>query len=412
MQQLNAPTSAERLAALAELAPSLTVDHESLYVNNHIHTIFSFSPYSPCMALYKALDAGLSTAGIMDHDSVGGAREFIRAGEIANMATTVGLEMRVSLAGTPYADMRVNNPDQTGNCYVAIHGLPHQSIDQIETFLKPRRAAREDRNRAMTDKLNEILAAAGVSLDYDSDVRPLSQAAEGGSVTERHLCYATALKLIDRYGDALVDGLCADLGMNLNDKQRAMLADTQNPIRAYDLLNVLKSEFVQRFYIPGTDECPLIAEYIRAAHEAGAIAAYPYLGDVGDSVTGDKKTQTFEDAFLDELFVFLKEIGFDAITYMPTRNTKAQLDRIKTLCAQHGFFEISGEDINSPRQSFICPQLAEPDFAHLREATWALIGHEKAATANLKDGMFTAQTIAAMPTLAERIAHFAKIGRG
>jgi len=41
-----------------------------------------------------------------------------------------------------------------------------------------------------------------------------------------------------------------------------------------------------------------------------------------------------------------------------------------------------------------------------------LIGHEKAATKRLPDGMFSPETIAAMPGLHERTAYFAKLGRG
>ena len=55
---------------------------DTVYVNNHIHTTYSFSPYSPTKALYMAWQNGLKTAGIMDHDSVGGAKEFLKAAEI------------------------------------------------------------------------------------------------------------------------------------------------------------------------------------------------------------------------------------------------------------------------------------------------------------------------------------------
>ena len=80
-----------------------------------------------------------------------------------------------------------------------------------------------------------------------------------------------------------------------------------------------------------------------------------YLGDVGDSVTGDKRAQKFEDDFLDELVPFLCGAwAIGAITYMPSRNTPAQLKRIRALCDKYGLFQISGEDINSPRQSFVC----------------------------------------------------------
>ena len=57
----------------------LPVPEDTVYVNNHIHTTYSFSPYSPTDAVYMAWKNGLKTAGIMDHDSVAGAREFLEA---------------------------------------------------------------------------------------------------------------------------------------------------------------------------------------------------------------------------------------------------------------------------------------------------------------------------------------------
>ena len=115
-----------------------------------------------------------------------------------------------------------------------------------------------------------------------------------------------------------------------------------------------------------------IRDFTALAHELGAIAAYAYLGDVGESPTGDKKAQKFEDEYLEELFDTLADCGFSAVTYMPTRNTREQLDRLMRMCHDRDLFEISGEDINSPRQSFICPALEDPAYAHLRKATYAL----------------------------------------
>lgn len=65
------------------------------------------------------------------------------------------------------------------------------------------------------------------------------------------------------------------------------------------------------------------------------------------------------------------------MTYMPTRNTPAQLNRLRSLCRTYGMFEISGEDINSPRQSFIIRAMEDPKFQNLIDATWRLIEHEK-----------------------------------
>jgi hypothetical protein len=145
----------------------------------------------------------------------------------------------------------------------------------------------------------------------------------------------------------------------------------------YDILGALKSNMVEKFYVDATDECPKVADFIEMVHKYGGIAAYAYLGDVGQSVTGDKKAQKFEDDYLDTLIEVLKEYNFDAITYMPTRNTPAQLERLRGLCDQYGMFQISGEDINTPRQSFIIKAMENPMFQNLIDATWKLIEHEK-----------------------------------
>jgi len=415
---LNAATARERLEnlhAIMEMHNSgeIEMPEKTNNVNNHIHTTYSFSPYSPTMAAYLAWKNGLTTAGIMDHDSVGGAREFVEAGRIIGIATTVGCEMRCSVKNTPFGDKLINNPDQKSVAYLALHGIPHQNIAKVEEFLKPYRDQRNIRNRKMTDNLNNILAPYGVSLDFDKDVVPLSKSDENGSITERHLLFAVSAKLIERFGKgaAIVDFLRDEMKLSLSAKIIGMLSDESNPHYQYDLLGALKGNLVEKFYIPAEAECPDITAFVALAKEVGGISAYAYLGDVGDSVTGDKKTQKFEDDFLDEYVAYLAEIGFNAITYMPTRNTLDQLKRVMALCEEHGLFQISGEDINSPRQSFICEALSRPEFKHLIVSTWALIGHEKRATLDLSDGMFSEKTIKEWPSLSKRVKHFAARGQ-
>lgn len=380
-------------------------------VNNHIHTTYSFSPYSPTAAVWMARAAGLRSCGIMDHDSIAGAREFIDAGRIVGIATTIGVECRADCAGTRLQGRRINNPDQDSVAYMALHGIPHPCIDEVAAFFAPRIDARHTRNRAMTARINARLQdlTVPITLSYEADILPLSMAHDGGSVTERHLLFAMVQKLLALFGmgGALVDALRERLHLDLSGKLAAQIGDPENPYLPYDLLGALKGDWVRHFYIPATDECPPIREAVAFARSIGAIPAYAYLGDVGDSVTGDKKTQTFEDAYLDLLFDELVELGFQAVTYMPPRNTKAQLARVSGLCQAHGLFEISGVDINSPRQTFVCPELRDPDFAHLIHATWALIGHERAASDHAEAGFFSKESVRAFPTLPERIAHFA-----
>jgi len=91
---------------------------------------------------------------------------------------------------------------------------------------------------------------------------------------------------------------------------------------------------------------------------------------------------------------------------MPSRNTRSQLERLRALCDKYQFFQISGEDINQPRQSFVCLAMRDPMFDNLYDAAWALIGHERLATDDLDDGLFAAKTIAKTPGLSSRILSY------
>ncbi len=383
IEQLNAGRAADRLAVLKK---KISTEKERpavlpQYANNHIHTTYSFSPYSPAAAVYFARAAGLQTAGIMDHDTIGGAEEFIEAGLIAGIATTIGLECRVSLDGTPLEGLRINNPDQKNNAYMALHGIPHTQINSLQSVFAPLREKRNIRNLKMVENINRLMSPWHISLDFESEVLPISCFTDGGCVTERHLLFALGTKIADIIGQPATAGfLEKEMNIPLSQKQKEQMTDSGNPYFLYDLLGVLKSTLVERIYVPATQECMHISELSRLAKDTGSLLCYSYLGDVGDSVTGDKKAQKFEDDFLDLLFEVIKEQGIHAVTYMPSRNTPEQLRRIQTMCREQGITEISGEDINSPRQKFICEQLAQPQFAHLIAATWALIKREKDET--------------------------------
>ena len=142
LEKLNAPAREERLANLREVLK--TTEFSPMvpqYINNHIHTTYSFSPYSPTAAVYAARMEGLCTAGIIDHDSISGAREFLAAAEIVGMPVTVGMECRVSMDGTALQGRRTNNPDQVGVSYMTIQSVPHDKIEMLNAWFAPYRAA-------------------------------------------------------------------------------------------------------------------------------------------------------------------------------------------------------------------------------------------------------------------------------
>lgn len=410
LELLNAENGLENLKTLLKTESLPPVGRD---VNNHIHTTYSFSPYSPTAAVWFARAAGLCTCGLMDHDSIAGSEEFLAAAKEVGMGATIGLECRVSFKNTPFGDRRLNNPDQDGVVYMALHGVPHNRAAEVNAFFAPYRAARNERNKKMVAAVNQLMGQYGVTIDFEKDVLPLSNYAKGGSVTERHISSALAYRMLEVIGkgETLVKFIRETMQLPLSDKIAGFLCDEKNPHMMYDLLGWIKSTLIAKFYIDATDECPDVREVLALSEKVGAISAYAYLGDVGDSVTGDKRAQKFEDDFLDELAPFLAGLGYRAITYMPSRNTPAQLKRIRALCDKYGLFQISGEDINSPRQSFVCEAQRAPEFANLYEATWALITHEWRSTRNPADGLFSRESVAQWPALSDRVKAFSAFGQ-
>ena len=375
---LNAGTMEERLTNLEKLIAAETQSPEvrPQFANNHIHTTYSFSPYSPTAAVYFAREAGLQTAGMMDHDSIGGAEEFRLAGKIAGIATTCGMECRVDMRDTPLAGRRLNHPDQKGTAYMAVHSVMPHRIAYLQEKTAVMRERRNVRNRKMVEQINALMSPFGINLDFDVDVLPVSLYREGGTVTERHLLWALSGKLLTTKGVSGTIEVLEGLGIIISPSQKAKLSADNDSVQ-YDLLGMLKAELVERFYIPATDELFTLSELVRLAEEVGAILCYAYLGNVGESVTGDKRTQEFEDGFLEELFAVLKAEGVRGMTYMPSRNSDEQIARVQALCKEYGMIEICGEDVNSPDQSFICAKLEDPRCSHLVGATWNLIERER-----------------------------------
>lgn len=428
MELINDPGAAPdaRVAALRELIDSghdlPELVQES---NNHIHTIYSFSPYTPSMAALRGREVGLQVVGSVDHDSVGAAAEMRDAAAVLGMGAVTGFEVRAMLhsaddeaAGrAPFRDRKLNNPDSFGVAYLTVQGIPAAGRERADEFLRPIRTARVERTRRMAEAANRILADLGApQFDFERDVLGISQLASGGTVTERHLLYAMSNALIEGFGrgQKLLDGL-ASMGLTVPEKLGAVLGDETNRFLAYDLLGLLKAEYLDRFYIQPTrlsegGELPDGRDVVALALEVGAIPCYAYLGDVSASPTGDKKAEKFEDEYLDELVEVLKEIGFPAITFMPPRNTTEQLERISSLSSRHGLIEVSGVDINQPRQVFNCPELREERFDHLNTSTWALVTHEELSNYDATLGLLHPDNPLAHLPLAERVEAYGAEG--
>jgi len=115
--------------------------------NNHIHTCYSFSPYTPSSAALAARTAGLDVAGSVDHDSYAAASEMRAACTLLGLGVVTGFELRVSLVAAAaqfperiakmLTTRKLNNPDSVGIIYMTVQGIPAPAAAKVEAFLLP-----------------------------------------------------------------------------------------------------------------------------------------------------------------------------------------------------------------------------------------------------------------------------------
>ncbi len=362
LEQLN---NSDRLKNLEILLNTVTFPTpKPLYTNIHTHTTYSFSPYSPTAAVFAAKLEGLSTVGIVDHDSMGGALELLEAGKIANIPTTFGMEVRVTMANTPLENLRTNNQEALGNSYMTIHHVPAQYATQVNDWFAPYRNHRLERTRSMIPNINKLFP--DLNLDLDKDVLPLTQFANGGTITERHLMYGLAKKIIALAGkgQAIADYFdCRHIPYSSN--QLDMILEVDSPIYDYDVMDILKGSVISKIFIAPTVECPPLAPVADLCQQVGAMLCYPYFG------SNSKKE--FEDNHLLEIFTYYKENGVTGVTYTPPRNSHEQLAKVRQMAEQLDLFLCSGEDINAPRQSFVTSTMDDPRYHHLAAAAMQLL---------------------------------------
>ena len=94
------------------------------YINNHIHTTYSFSPSPPPAAVYAARMEGCARRHHRPRFYLRRAGIPCR-GRADRYAVTVGMECRASMDGTAMEGKRTNNPDQVGVSYMTIQSVPH-----------------------------------------------------------------------------------------------------------------------------------------------------------------------------------------------------------------------------------------------------------------------------------------------
>ena len=323
----------------AEGMPTAVVPEANL----HAHTFFSYNPYgySPSHYAWLARKRGLMVAGIVEFDVLDGLDEFRAAGRTLGLKTCVGIESRVFVS--EFGDQEINSPGEPGIAYHMGVGFTTTALEKgAAKFLEGMRNSAEQRNRALTSRVNAHTSP--IELDYDKDVIPLTPK---GNAIERHICLAYASKAAAHFSND------KDLAAFWSDKLGGSVADLDLP-DGPKLQALIRSKTMKQggvgYVQPDSGSYPKMADMNRFSLAAGAIPTMTWLSG----------TSPAEQA-IEQLMAAGMASGTAALNVIPDRNftpgvkdEKLQnLYDVVALAEEKGLPVVAGTEMNSPGSKLV-----------------------------------------------------------
>jgi hypothetical protein len=304
-ETLNSFDPGSRRAALESLAQQRPSPAERTNLNMHFHSFFSYNAegYSPSRIAWEARKAGLYAAGLCDFDVLDGLEEFLQAGLMLELRTTVNVETRVFLR--EYGHVDISSPGENGVTYIMGAGfarLPAEGSSQAEGLGQYRERART-RNTALVERINSHLP--DIAIDYEKDVLPLAPA---GSATERHIVSAYIRKAVTvfEHPQATATFWSEILGQPF-EETAMLLADVPT------LEDNVRSKLVKRggvgYEPPSPDTFPPAEDFIQWVSSCRAVPMATWLDGTSE---GEKDGRA--------LLECMRAKGVAAVNIIPDRN--------------------------------------------------------------------------------------------
>lgn len=306
----------ERKSALIKLKSHLNSDKkEQQNVNMHFHSFHSYNAkfWSPSRIAWEAKKNELFVAGIIDFDVLSGLEEFLEAGELLNLRTTVGIETRAFL--NEYADKEIDSPGEPGVSYIAGAGfyqLPAENSTLANVLQSYSRKA-ATRNIELINRINRHVPE--IALNYN-EVLPLTPS---GNATERHIISAYIQKAEKIFFDkiALTKYWSDLLGINPEDTRTMM-----EP--GFKLEEAVRSKFAKKggygYLQPSIDTFPPVEDFFAFVKSCGAIPMESWLDGTSD---GEKDGKA--------LLELSKSKGAAALNLIPDRNWNVSDNKVKAI---------------------------------------------------------------------------------
>lgn len=409
-QQLNDFDPDRRAAALDELIAMAEQGDVSLpapkqLVNLHCHTFFSYNGYgySPTCFAWKARQAGLAVAGVVDFDVLDAVEEFLSASARLGLKGCAGLETRVFVP--EFAEREINSPGEPGITYQMGYGYVRGGAPD-SAFLDELKETARQRTLDIIQRVNAHLDP--LTIDYDEDVLPLTP---NGNATERHVCRAYEAKAVEMFPDE--DERARFWAPRLKlDEAEARQAFADSPRFQALIRSKLMKSGGPGYMKPDSDAFPRLQRFNAFVLEAGAIPAATWL----DGLSAGEQA-------IDELLRLQMETGAAALNLIPERNWNIADRREKEVKLEnlYGIVEkamdlglplIVGTEMNAPglpfADNFESDELA-PVVAPFMEGAYVMYAH---TILEMKAGIGYLSPWAKeqFPGRIERNAFFARVG--
>ncbi len=313
----------------------------TLLVNGHFHTPFSFSAFTEIEQVLKMAEAeGVQVLGINDFYTTDGYAEFAALAAKYKIFPLFNIEFMSLQKDLQEASVRVNDPANPGRTYMSGKGLsfPFKIGKPEHALLQQVQHESNIQTAEMVEKLNVFLAEinAGFSFTFEE----LKARYAKNMLRERHIAKALRIAIDEKFSspeDKKAFYTLVFSGKELKSKLTDFTG-IENEIRG----NLLKTG--GKAFVPEDPKAFLSLDQVnQVIISAGGIPCYPVLLDDAKGFFTD-----YEGNFV-KLNETLVSKGIYSIELIPGRNTFAVLKDFVTFFRSKNFLITFGTEHNTPQ---------------------------------------------------------------
>ena len=253
-------------------------------IDMHVHTNYSDGEFSPDDVIKRAIDAGIGTMAITDHDTISGIRTVDRNKDFIRES---GIKVVNGIEISAHSD--------TGTMHILGYDFDLES-SSLNTMLEELKTNRINSTLAV---LEQIRRDYGITFSH-SDIIDL--------INSRHVCRPALAKLCVKYG----------FSDSRNDAFVNFLNPAKEKTRKYD----------KNIFYP---EC------FKLVKDAGGIV-----------ILAHPKTLKLDDYNLDKMIYNMKEYGLDGIEVFNSVHTDRDISFYTELASKYNLLISGGSDFHGP----------------------------------------------------------------